>query len=105
MPLKIAPSCAPAAACFTFRRRFLFLPAGEVSPEEDQRPTLTGKPIDEEVREVLAQREALYREAAHFAVDAARDPDAVVAQILAIALPGAISTTPKNQRRSDSAYN
>jgi len=67
----------------------------EVSPAEDQRPTLTGKPIDEEVREVLAQREALYREAAHFAVDAARDPDAVVAQILAIALPGAISTTPK----------
>ena len=67
----------------------------EASPEEEQRPTLTGKPIDEEVREVLAQREALYLEAAHFVVDAARHPDEVVAQILAVAAAGATSTTPK----------
>ena len=55
----------------------------EAFPEEAQRPTLTGKPISEEVREVLAQRDALYRETAHFTVDAACDPDDVVAQILA----------------------
>ena len=67
----------------------------EASPEEEQRPTLTGKPIDEEVRDVLAQREALYREAAHFVVDAAREPDAVVAQILSLTFEDAISTTPK----------
>lgn len=55
----------------------------EAFPEESQRPTLTGKPISEEVREVLAQRDALYRETAHHIVDAACDPDDVVAQILA----------------------
>lgn len=52
-------------------------------PEESQRPTLTGKPIAEEVREVLAQRDALYCQTAHFVVDAACDPDTVVAQIIA----------------------
>lgn len=51
-------------------------------PEEGQRPTLTGKPIAEEVREVLAQRDALYRDSAHFIVDAASEPDRVVAHIL-----------------------
>lgn len=55
----------------------------EVAPEASQRPTLTGKPIAEEVREVLAQRDALYRETADHVVDAACDPDEVVAQILA----------------------
>jgi shikimate kinase len=55
----------------------------EAFPEESQRPTLTGKPISEEVREILAQRDALYRETAHFTVDAACEPDDVVAQILA----------------------
>lgn len=55
----------------------------EITPEASQRPTLTGKPIAEEVREVLAQRDALYRETAHHVVDAACDPDDVVAQILA----------------------
>lgn len=55
----------------------------EAFPEESQRPTLTGKPISEEVREILAQRDALYRETAHCVVDAACEPDEVVAQILA----------------------
>jgi shikimate kinase len=55
----------------------------EAFPEESQRPTLTGKPISEEVREILAQRDALYCETAHFTVDAACEPDDVVAQILA----------------------
>jgi shikimate kinase len=35
------------------------------------------------VREVLSQRDALYRETAHFTVDAACEPDEVVAQVLA----------------------
>ncbi len=34
----------------------------EAYPQAEQRPTLTGKPVREEVGEVLAQREALYRE-------------------------------------------
>lgn len=60
----------------------------EAFPEASQRPTLTGKPISEEVREVLAQRDGLYRDTAHFTVDAACEPDEVVAHILA-----AIATT------------
>lgn len=67
----------------------------EVAPEEDQRPTLTGKPVDEEVREVLSQREAFYRETAHYVVDAAQAPDDVVAQIIAFLEAGKTSTTPK----------
>lgn len=53
----------------------------EAFPEEGQRPTLTGKPISEEVSEVLALRDALYREAAHHVVDAAQAPDQVVSDI------------------------
>lgn len=55
----------------------------EAVPEEGLRPTLTGKPVSEEVREVLEQRDALYREAAHHIVDAARPADEVVEAILA----------------------
>ncbi len=50
-------------------------------PQEGQRPTLTGKPISEEVSEVLALRDALYREAAHHVVDAAQAPEKVVSDI------------------------
>lgn len=54
----------------------------EAFPEAEQRPTLTGKPISEEVAEVLAQRDALYRETAHYIVDASATPDQVVTLIL-----------------------
>ena len=54
----------------------------EAFPEAEQRPTLTGKPISEEVAEVLAQRDALYRETAHYVVDASSTPDRVVTLIL-----------------------
>ncbi|WPS27274.1 shikimate kinase AroL [Klebsiella aerogenes] len=54
----------------------------EAYPQAEQRPTLTGKPVREEVGEVLAQREALYRETAHHTVDATATPDAVVEQIM-----------------------
>ena len=54
----------------------------EAFPEEGQRPTLTGKPISEEVSDVLAERDALYREAAHHVVDASASPKEVVIQII-----------------------
>lgn len=56
----------------------------EAFPQEGQRPTLTGKPISEEVSEVLALRDALYREAAHYVVDASHPPGQVVAEIEAV---------------------
>lgn len=56
----------------------------EEYPEDAQRPTLTGRPIAEEMREVLAAREALYQEAAHYVMDGAADPQRVVEQILAV---------------------
>ena len=56
----------------------------EATPEEGLRPTLTGKPLTEEVQEVLAQREVLYREAAHYIVDATHKPAQVVEDILEI---------------------
>lgn len=51
------------------------------SPEEELRPTLTGKPLGEEVQEVLEQRDALYREAAHYIVDATHSPSQVISEI------------------------
>lgn len=54
----------------------------EAYPQAEQRPTLTGKPVREEVGEVLAQREAMYRETSHHTVDATATPDAVVEQIM-----------------------
>lgn len=56
----------------------------EAYPKAEQRPTLTGKPVSEEVGEVLAQREALYRDAAHHIVDATASPDRVVEQIMSM---------------------
>ncbi|POT58451.1 shikimate kinase AroL [Citrobacter amalonaticus] len=53
----------------------------EASPEEELRPTLTGKPLSEEVQEVLEQRDILYREAAHFIIDATNQPAQVVSEI------------------------
>lgn len=57
------------------------------SPEAEQRPTLTGKSLCEEVSEVLAQREALYRATAHDIVDATQMPDDVARQIMALLPP------------------
>ncbi|MGX9870809.1 shikimate kinase AroL [Enterobacter mori] len=54
----------------------------EAFPEEEQRPALTAKPLSEEVSEVLAERDALYREAAHHVVDASASPEEVVIQII-----------------------
>ena len=54
----------------------------EAFPEEGQRPALTSRPLSEEVSEVLAERDALYREAAHHVVDASASPEDVVIQII-----------------------
>lgn len=55
----------------------------EAYPKTEQRPTLTGKPVRDEVGEVLAQREALYLATAHHIIDATATPDDVVGHILA----------------------
>ncbi|MFI8417620.1 shikimate kinase AroL [Serratia sp. NPDC078593] len=55
-----------------------------VAPEETQRPTLTGRPIAEEMLDVLAAREALYQDAAHHVLDGTGDPQQVVSQILSV---------------------
>lgn len=54
----------------------------EMQPEAEQRPTLTGRPIVEEMHDVLRERAHLYRQAAHHEVDAMQSPDRVVEQIL-----------------------
>ncbi|MGY6030855.1 shikimate kinase AroL [Phytobacter sp. AG2a] len=53
----------------------------EAYPKESQRPTLTGKPVREEVGEILAGRDALYRETAHHVVDASASLDEVLNDI------------------------
>jgi len=54
----------------------------ESQPENAQRPTLTGRPIAEEMGEVLRARAHLYRSAAHHEVNAMLAPERVVEQIL-----------------------
>ncbi|WP_348260513.1 shikimate kinase, partial [Salmonella enterica] len=49
--------------------------------EADLRPTLTGKPLSERVRVVLEQRDALYRQTAHYIIDATKAPAQVVSEI------------------------
>ncbi|MEI2266505.1 shikimate kinase AroL [Erwinia sp. CGal63] len=56
----------------------------EAYPEQAQRPTLTGRPIADEMIEVLAAREALYREAAHFIINAMQQPVNVVEEIISV---------------------
>ncbi|CCP02291.1 shikimate kinase II [Erwinia amylovora Ea644] len=54
----------------------------EAYPQAEQRPTLTGRPIAEEMVEVLAARDALYQQAAHHIIDAIPSTDAIVNQIV-----------------------
>jgi shikimate kinase len=54
----------------------------EHQPEAAQRPTLTGRPIAEEMGYILRERAHLYRQTAHHDVDAMQSPDRVVEQIL-----------------------
>lgn len=54
----------------------------EANPENAQRPSLTGRTIVEEMNDVLAAREPLYREAAHHVLDATAPPETVIRQAL-----------------------
>ncbi|ALV93236.1 MULTISPECIES: shikimate kinase AroL [Pantoea] len=54
----------------------------ERQPEAGQRPTLTGRPIAEEMSDILRERAHLYRQTAHHEVNAMQAPDQVVDQIL-----------------------
>ncbi len=54
----------------------------ENQPEAAQRPTLTGRPIAEEMSDVLQERAHLYRAAAHHEVNAMQTPERVVDDIL-----------------------
>lgn len=54
----------------------------EACPEAHQRPTLTGRPIAEEMADVLAARETLYRETAHHVINASSSPQTIVEDIL-----------------------
>lgn len=56
----------------------------DASPEQDQRPTLTGKSMVEEIVEVLAAREALYHQTARHIIDATHSPDHVVESIITL---------------------
>ncbi|MBT0728063.1 shikimate kinase AroL [Rosenbergiella australiborealis] len=51
-------------------------------PEIGQRPTLTGRPITEELYDVLQQRTPLYQQAAHHVIDANQPPEKIVTDIL-----------------------
>lgn len=51
-------------------------------PLHGQRPSLTGRPLDEEVAEVLAEREPLYLSCADLVVSGEEAPEAVAARIV-----------------------
>ncbi|TKI06368.1 shikimate kinase AroL [Martelella alba] len=51
-------------------------------PQEEQRPSLTGRPITEEIEEILLARESLYQDAAHHVLDASAAPQDVVLAIM-----------------------
>ncbi|ENU1227206.1 MULTISPECIES: shikimate kinase AroL [Providencia] len=50
-------------------------------PQADQRPSLTGKSLVEEIEEVMQQREPIYRATAHHIIDAAQPVDDIITQL------------------------
>lgn len=56
----------------------------EAYPEQAQRPTLTGRPIADEMVEVLAARDALYHQASHYVINAMQKPSDVVNDIITL---------------------
>ncbi|MEQ5400999.1 shikimate kinase AroL [Providencia rettgeri] len=50
-------------------------------PQADQRPSLTGKSLVEEIEEVMQQREPIYRATAHHIIDAAQPVDDIIVQL------------------------
>ncbi|EOS93011.1 shikimate kinase AroL [Erwinia tracheiphila] len=54
----------------------------EAYPEQDQRPTLTGRPIADEMVEILVARDAFYRQTSHYVINAMQTPTGVVNDII-----------------------
>ncbi|GAB1438952.1 shikimate kinase AroL [Providencia sp.] len=50
-------------------------------PQADQRPSLTGKSLLEEIDEVMQQREPIYRATAHHIIDASQPISDIIAQL------------------------
>ncbi|MGO2333365.1 shikimate kinase AroL [Providencia sp.] len=50
-------------------------------PQEDQRPSLTGKSLLEEIEEVMQLREPIYLATAHYVVDATQPIDVIIQQV------------------------
>ncbi|MFV8147776.1 shikimate kinase, partial [Enterobacter cloacae complex sp.6722787] len=50
-------------------------------PQADQRPSLTGKSLLEEIEEVMTQRDPIYLSTAHHVIDANQSIDAIIKQI------------------------
>lgn len=67
---------------------YLCAPAGVLAsrlaadPDAESRPSLTGVSVPEEMEGILAEREPLYREAAHHILDASRTAEEVVEQAM-----------------------
>ena len=56
----------------------------DAEPENEQRPTLTGRPITEEMSDILKVRSPLYSSTAHHIIDATLPPQEVVDHILQV---------------------
>ncbi|HHR5847495.1 shikimate kinase AroL [Providencia alcalifaciens] len=50
-------------------------------PQAEQRPSLTGKSLLEEIEEVMTQRDPIYLSTAHHVIDANQSIDAIIKQI------------------------
>ena len=50
-------------------------------PQAEQRPSLTGKSLLEEIAEVMEQRDPIYLSTAHHVIDANQSIDAIISQI------------------------
>ena len=50
-------------------------------PQTDQRPSLTGKSLLEEIEEVMQQREPIYLATAHHTIDATQPIDVIIEQL------------------------
>lgn len=66
------------AVCETILERL------QAEPLAEQRPSLTGRPLEEEIREIVASREPVYRECCHFEVNANGSAEDVCATVMSV---------------------
>lgn len=74
--------CSQGIVIYMFAPATLLGDRLEACPETHQRPSLTGRPIVDEMADVLVARETLYLDVAHHVVAASATPDVIVAEIL-----------------------